>query len=98
MKTNKEKSMSEILKENQERHRELDRKRRLQRQQEQKEKRIITIGLLVLGLLFIFLMSSLQNQEEQHIQKVSSECAKKGLGIEPSYTKEGDKFYVCQEN
>lgn len=52
---------------------------------------IICIALMVV----IILSNILSKNMEEHIEKVSKECASQGFGIKASYTKEGDKFYKC---
>lgn len=57
----------------------------------------LTIGfVLILGLIILNLI--LARDMEDHIERVSRECAEKGYGIKATYTKEGDKFYVCNED
>jgi hypothetical protein len=34
---------------------------------------------------------------EEHIERVSKECASQGYGITVKYTNEGDKYYVCKK-
>lgn len=51
---------------------------------------IIGIAIVMLGLIKI-----LDNDMENHIEKVSQECAEKGYGIKAYHTKDGDKFYTC---
>lgn len=53
---------------------------------------IIPIVLIILGLNKI-----LTNDMEKHIEQVSQECALEGYGIKAKYTKEGDKYYVCNK-
>ena len=53
---------------------------------------IIPITLIILGLNKI-----LTNDMEKHIEQVSQECALEGYGIKAKYTKEGDKYYVCNK-
>lgn len=48
-------------------------------------------------LLIIILSTILSNDMEEHIEKVSKECASQGYGITAKYTKEGDKYYVCDK-
>ena len=58
------------------------------------------IGILVIsGIVVIILLSSiLANDMEEHIERVSKECASQGYGIKATYTKEGDKFYICDKD
>lgn len=55
---------------------------------------IICIALMVV----IILSNILSKDMEEHIEKVSKECASQGFGIKASYTKEGDKFYICNKD
>jgi hypothetical protein len=54
------------------------------------------IGLILL-FIFLGLMNILENDMEKHIERVSQECALQGYGIKAKYTKEGDKYYVCNK-
>lgn len=58
------------------------------------------IGILVIsGIVVIILLSSiLANDMEEHIERVSKECASQGYGIKATYTKERDKFYICDKD
>lgn len=56
----------------------------------------VIIGIAI--LLIIILSTILSNDMEEHIEKVSKECASQGYGIKASYTKEGDKFYTCNKD
>lgn len=91
-----EKTMSEILKENQEKTRQRDRDRREQLRIDKRNKNIFTGVVILLVLALVVLGNVIKAQEEQHIQRVSEQCAEQGKGITPTYTKEGDKFYVCK--
>ena len=55
---------------------------------------IICIALMVV----IILSNILSKNMEEHIEKVSKECASQGYGIKATYTKEGDKFYICDKD
>lgn len=55
---------------------------------------IIAVGLIV---LLIILCNIMARDEEKHIERVSQECAEQGFGIKAQYTKEGDKYYVCNK-
>lgn len=61
------------------------------------EDNIVGIGIVLAILLIIFLSTTLSNDMEKHIEKVSKECASQGYGITAKYTKEGDKYYVCDK-
>lgn len=54
------------------------------------------------GLAFITILSALliiinylSYEDNKNLEKRSAECASEGYGIKVSYTKEGDKYYVC---
>lgn len=55
---------------------------------------IICIAILIL----ILLSNLLEKDMEEHIEKVSKECESQGYGIKATYTKEGDKFYICDKD
>lgn len=55
---------------------------------------IICIAIIIL----ILLSNILEKDMEEHIKKVSKECASQGYGIKATYTKEGDKFYICDKD
>lgn len=55
----------------------------------------VIIGIAI--LLIIILSTILSNDMDEHIEKVSKECASQGYGITAKYTKEGDKYYVCDK-
>jgi len=59
----------------------------------------VLIGIAIgLGLILIICINNyLDKSMEQHIEKVSQECAEQGYGIKAKYTKEGDKYYVCNK-
>ena len=61
------------------------------------EDNIVGIGIVLAILLIIFLSTTLSNNMEEHIERVSKECASQGYGITAKYTKEGDKYYVCNK-
>lgn len=52
----------------------------------------------LLIIIVIVLCNILSNDMEKQIEKVSKECASQGYGIKASYTKEGDKFYICNRD
>lgn len=62
-----------------------------------KRENIIVLIIMIAFLGFILLNSLLARDMEEHIERVSKECAEKGYGIKAAYTKEGDKYYVCNE-
>ena len=53
------------------------------------------ISLYIPLMILIILSNILENDMEEHIEKVSKKCASQGYGIKASYTKDGDKFYKC---
>ncbi len=55
---------------------------------------IVCLAIIIL----IILSNILSNDMEEHIEKVSKECASQGYGIKATYTKEEDKFYVCDKD
>lgn len=55
------------------------------------------LGVGVVILLFIAINNYFDREMEEHIEKVSSECASQGYGITAKYTNEGDKYYVCKK-
>lgn len=57
----------------------------------------VTLFVIAMLLIIIGLNKMLDNDMEKHIEKVSQECALKGYGIRAEYTKEGDKYYVCNK-
>lgn len=58
---------------------------------------LIAMGIASVIFLFIGLNNVIESDMEKHIEKVSSECASQGYGITAKYTKEGDKYYVCNK-
>ncbi len=47
-------------------------------------------------VLFLVIMGNyFKLEDNKSLEKRSRECASEGYGIKVSYTKEGDKFYVC---
>ena len=61
------------------------------------KKHPLCIVVIILLFLIIILNNILNNDMEKHIEKVSKECALQGYGIKATYTKEGDKYYVCNK-
>lgn len=57
----------------------------------------LAIVIVALVLVVIGLNTIIDNDMEKHIERVSQECAEKGYGIKAKYTKEGDKYYVCNK-
>ena len=58
---------------------------------------LIKLSVLFFSFLFMFLIQVNQNDMQNHIEKVSSECASQGYGITVKYTKYGDKYYACKK-
>lgn len=57
----------------------------------------VALFIIAMILILIGLNKILANDMEKHIEKVSEECASEGYGIKAKYTKEGDKYYVCNK-
>jgi hypothetical protein len=57
----------------------------------------IAIIICIAIIIIIVLSNIIDNDMEKHIEKVSQECASQGYGIKAKYTKEGDKYYVCNK-
>lgn len=55
----------------------------------------LAIIICIAVLIIILLSNILEKDMEEHIEKVSKECASQGYGIKATYTKDGDKFYKC---
>ena len=57
----------------------------------------VKYALVIGGLLImiVILTQILNNNEQKSIERRSQECAEKGYGIKAQYTKEGDRYYVC---
>ena len=59
---------------------------------------LVGLGIGVVILLFIAIGNYFDREMEEHIERVSKECASQGgYGITAKYTKEGDKYYVCKK-
>ncbi len=56
---------------------------------------IICFVIIFLLFLICVINNFLEKDMENHIEKVSYECALKGYGIKAYYTNSGDKFYTC---
>jgi len=56
---------------------------------------LVALAIASVFFLFIGINNYFESEMEKHIEKVSSECAKKGYGIKSYYTNSGDKFYKC---
>lgn len=57
----------------------------------------ISLGITIVFFLFISIVNYFNREMEQHIERISKECASQGYGITANYTKEGDKYYVCKK-
>jgi uncharacterized protein YpmS len=55
--------------------------------------KVLGIGIIILS--FIMISNYLSYEDNKALEKRSRECASEGYGIKVSYTKEGDKYYVC---
>ena len=54
---------------------------------------------IIASMLIIFgLCKLLENDMDNHIERVSQECAEQGYGIKAYYTNQGDKFYKCNKD
>ena len=53
------------------------------------------LGIVLLILFFIIIGNYLVSDDNNSLEKKSKECALEGFGIKVAYTKEGDKYYVC---
>lgn len=58
---------------------------------------LIGLGIGVVIILFIAIGNYFDREMEEHIERVSKECASQGYGITAKYTNEGDKYYVCKK-
>lgn len=55
--------------------------------------------IICIALMIVIILSNILSKDmEEHIEKVSKECASQGYGIKASYTKDGDKFYKCDKD
>ena len=52
------------------------------------------VGVVI--LIFISIVNHFDKEMEEHIEKVSIECASQGYGITVKYA-EGEKYYVCKK-
>ncbi len=58
----------------------------------------LAIIICITILIIILLSNILEKDMEEHIEKVSKECASQGYGIKAYYTNQGDKFYKCDKD
>lgn len=58
----------------------------------------IAIIICIAILIIILLSNILEHDMEEHIERVSKECASQGYGIKAYYTNQGDKFYKCDKD
>lgn len=56
---------------------------------------IKTLGIIAIIIFFVIIGNYLATEDNKNLEKRSAECASEGYGIKVSYTKEGDKYYVC---
>ena len=57
---------------------------------------LVGLGIGVVILIFISIVNHFDKEMEEHIEKVSIECASQGYGITVKYA-EGEKDYVCKK-
>lgn len=57
---------------------------------------LVGLGIGVVILIFISIVNHFDREMEEHIEKVSIECASQGYGITVKYA-EGEKYYVCKK-
>ena len=53
------------------------------------------LGIIIIISSIIMVFDYLSYEDDRTLEKKSTECAVEGYGIKVSYTKEGDKYYVC---
>ena len=53
------------------------------------------LGIIAIIIFFVIIGNYLVSEDNKSLEKKSKECASEGYGIKVSYTKEGDKYYVC---
>lgn len=53
------------------------------------------LGIIAIIIFFVIIGNYLSYEDNKNLEKRSAECASEGYGIKVSYTKEGDKYYVC---
>lgn len=53
------------------------------------------LGIIIIISSIIMVFDYLSYEDNKALEKRSRECASEGYGIKVSYTKEGDKYYVC---
>lgn len=58
----------------------------------------LAIIICITILIIILLSNILEKDMEEHIEKVSKECASQGYGIKAYYTNQCDKFYKCDKD
>lgn len=75
----------------------IEQKKKQLEEENLKTKIIIGLSIGAVFLLILMLSEYIRQSDEQHIEKVSQQCAEKGYGIKARYTKEGDKSYTCNK-
>lgn len=53
------------------------------------------LGIIMIALFLVIMGNYFKLEDNKSLEKRSRECASEGYGIKVSYTKEGDKYYVC---
>ena len=53
----------------------------------------LRIIIIISSIIMVF--DYLSYEDDRTLERKSIECAAEGYGIKVSYTKEGDKYYVC---
>ena len=53
------------------------------------------LGIIIIISSIIMMFDYLSYEDDRTLERKSTECAAEGYGIKVSYTKEGDKYYVC---
>lgn len=53
------------------------------------------LGIIMIVLFLVIMGNYFKLEDKKSLEKRSIECATEGYGIKVAYTKEGDKYYVC---
>ena len=53
------------------------------------------LGIIMIILFLALIVNYLILEDNKSLEKKSRECASEGYGIKVTYTKEGDKYYIC---
>ena len=56
-----------------------------------------TLFTIATTLIIFGLCKLLENDMDNHIEKISQECAEQGYGIIATYGNDGEKYYVCKK-